>query len=144
MCARLEIIDASPTRWMILAEYWRQGTKSLESYLSTSTSSGLWIKLSDTTVHIAYHPIYFAHPDLHTVVMSSKRPKKLFNWLQKNAATWSMKIISRKEENVVSVVVEFQTHAVVNLVILQCYMILVYRVPLLNSVHIVGCVIRKY
>jgi hypothetical protein len=51
-----------------------------------------------------------------------------------------MKIIST---NVVSVVVKFQTHAVVNLVILQCYVILVYRVPLLNSVHIVGCIIRE-
>ena len=68
-------------------EYWRQGTKSHESYWSTSPSSGLFIKLIDAAVRITSHPMYFFHLDLHIAVMSSKRPKKLFNWLQKIAAT---------------------------------------------------------
>jgi hypothetical protein len=78
MGAQPEIIDASPTRSMTLAEYWWQGTKSLETDWSTSTSSGLRIKLIDATVHIILIKC-IAHQDLHNVVMSSKRPKNLLN-----------------------------------------------------------------
>lgn len=56
LSARSEIIDASPTRRTILAKYWRQGTKSLETDWSTPPSSGLWIKLIYATVHMTSHP----------------------------------------------------------------------------------------
>ena len=45
-----------------------------------------------------------------------------------------MKMIFDSEAGGVSVVVKLQTHAVVNFVVLQCHVILIYCVPLLNSV----------